>query len=59
MGPVEALKLALAREVKSIELYEKFMREFPAAKDIFSFLMGEEEKHRQLIEKKINELTKY
>lgn len=58
MGPVEALKLALAREVKSIELYEKFMRQFPVAKKTFSFLMGEEEKHKQLIEKKIVELRK-
>jgi rubrerythrin len=59
MGPIEALKLALSREVKSIELYEKFMRDFPVARDTFSFLMGEEEKHKQLIEKKISELRKY
>lgn len=58
MGPVEALKLALDREIKSIELYEKFMKQFPVAKEIFSFLMGEEEKHKQLIEKKIIELRK-
>lgn len=56
MGPIEALKLALSREVKSIELYDKFMRQFPVAKDTFSFLMVEEEKHKQLIEKKIVEL---
>ncbi len=56
MGPIEALNLALSKEVTSIELYDKFSRDFPVAKDTFLFLMGEEEKHKQLIEKKIVEL---
>jgi len=58
MGPIEALKLALSKEAEAIELYERFSREFPVAKDTFMFLMGEEEKHKQLIEKKIVELRK-
>ncbi len=59
MGPMEALKLALSQEVKAIELYERFTRELPVAKDTFLFLMTEEGKHKQLIEKKIAELKNY
>lgn len=58
MGPIEALNLALAKEKESIELYQKFSTEHQIAKDIFLFLMNEEYKHKQLIEKKISELTK-
>ncbi|MDP2940680.1 MAG: hypothetical protein Q8N85_00265 [Candidatus Omnitrophota bacterium] len=53
MGPMEALELALNREKQSIKLYEKFARQFSVAKDTFLFLMGEEEKHQQLIEKEM------
>lgn len=56
MGPMEALELALNKEKQSIKLYEKFTVQFPAAKDTFTFLMGEEQKHQQLIEKKMVEL---
>ncbi len=58
MGPIEALKLALSKEVEAIEMYSKFSTEYPIAKEIFIFLTGEEQKHKQLIEKKIYELTK-
>ena len=57
MGPVEALKVALGKEIEALELYQKFSNEFPAAKDIFLFLIGEESKHKVMIEKKIVELT--
>jgi rubrerythrin len=56
MGPAEALELALSKEKDSISLYEKFYNDFPAAKDTFLFLLNEEQKHRQIIEKKIVEL---
>ncbi len=59
MGPVEALRLALSKEMESIKMYEEFSRDFPAARDIFLFLMEEEGKHKHLIEKKIHEITKY
>ncbi|MDD5565268.1 MAG: ferritin family protein [Candidatus Omnitrophica bacterium] len=59
MGPVEALKLALGEENKAIALYEQFNREHPQLNDIFLFLINEEHKHRNLLEKKISELTKY
>jgi len=57
MIPVEALELALKREEDSITMYQKFAGEFPVAKEIFIFLLNEEEKHKQLIRKKIQELT--
>ena len=59
MGPVEALKLALGKEVEAMEMYTKFAPEYTAARDTFEFLIGEETKHKLLIEKKILELTKY
>ena len=59
MGPVEALKIAVSKEAESIELYQKLSEEHPVAKDMFLFLMNEEEKHVKLIENKISELTKY
>jgi len=59
MGPIEALKLALTKEIEAAELYQKFSSDYPVAKDIFLFLMNEEEKHKKLIEKKIQELSKY
>lgn len=59
MGPVDALKFALTKELGSLELYKKLNTEHPSLKDIFLFLINEEEKHKQLIEKKIQELTKY
>lgn len=57
MGPVEALRLALAREEASIELYRRFAIEHKVAEEIFNFLFNEENKHKVLIEKKIAELT--
>jgi len=59
MTPVEALKLALAKEKEAIEMYGKFSIEHPAIKDLLLELQNEEYKHKQLIEKKIAELTRY
>lgn len=58
MGPVEALELALEKEVEATQLYQRLANEYPIAKDIFSFLIGEEEKHQKLIKNKITELVK-
>ncbi len=58
MGPVEALKLALSKEIEAAETYKKFSIQYSNVRDIFEFLQGEEEKHRKLIEKRIYELTK-
>ncbi len=59
MDCLEALNLALSKEIETREIYRRYSGEYTVAKDIFLFLMGEEEKHKQLIEKKIVELTKY
>jgi len=56
MGPVEALELALRYEVDAKNMYEKLYGQFPEVKELFLFLMNEEEKHQKLIEKKISEL---
>jgi rubrerythrin len=58
MIPIEALKLALGEEAKAIALYEKLSIEHPTLKDVFAFLVGEEQKHKQLLENKISELTR-
>ncbi|NQT23374.1 MAG: hypothetical protein HQ579_08085 [Candidatus Omnitrophica bacterium] len=59
MGPVEALKLALSKEEEAIDIYGKLSIEHPAIKELLVELRNEEYKHKQLIEKKIVELTKY
>jgi len=56
MGPVEALELALAKEIEAVKIYETFAFKYPETNEIFTFLMNEEEKHKQLIEKRIVEL---
>ena len=58
MIPLEALKIALIEEMKSLVLYEKMSKEHPAIQEICEFLIDEETKHIKLIEKKIHELSK-
>jgi len=58
MGPVDALRLALSKEKGSIELYTQLNLEHPGLKEFFLFLINEEEKHKQLIKKKIQEITR-
>ena len=52
----EALKLALSKEQDAVVAYKKLLAEHPALKDLFYFLLNEEEKHVAMIEKKIAEL---
>jgi rubrerythrin len=58
MIEIEALQLALSRERQSIKTYEKLLVEHPRLKELFSFLITEEQKHAAMIEKKIVELTR-
>lgn len=58
MGPIEALELAVSKETEARDMYEKFIYQYPETKEIFTFLMNEEEKHKQLIEKRIAELRR-
>ena len=59
MGPVEALELALRKEIEAKELYTQLSIKFPEIKDIFIFLANEEEKHRKAIEERISKLTRF
>ena len=59
MTPVEALEIALSKEKEAIEMYGKLSIEHSVIKDLLLELQNEEHKHKQLIEKKIAELTKY
>lgn len=58
MVPVEALKLALSKESASIELYKRLSIEHTALAELFQFLINEEYKHKQMLEKKIEEITR-
>ena len=55
---IEALKLALSKEQGAVVVYKKLLAEHPALKDLFYFLLNEEQKHVVMIEKKIAELYK-
>lgn len=57
MGPVEALEMALVKEIAARDLYQEFSIKFPAVRDTFLFLLGEEEKHKKLIEQRIAQLS--
>ena len=54
----EALELALSKEKEAVESYKKLLVEHPSLKDLFYFLLNEEEKHVAMVEKKIAELYK-
>jgi rubrerythrin len=56
MVAIDALKIALAKEKEAVEVYKKLMIQHPVLKDLFDFLINEEEKHVVMIEKKISEL---
>ncbi|MBU0503615.1 MAG: hypothetical protein ABH882_05295 [Candidatus Omnitrophota bacterium] len=58
MIPIEALRIALTEEAKAIALYRKLSLEHNSIREVFDFLITEEEKHQQLLENKIIELTK-
>lgn len=58
MGPVEALKFALSKEIEAIEVYTRLSIENPTLKDTFDFLVTEEQKHKKFFEQKIYELTR-
>ncbi len=59
MTATEALKVALSKEEASINLYRDLAAKHSEIKELLSSLLNEEEKHKQLIEKKIYEITHY
>lgn len=58
MIEIEALKFALAKEQNSVKVYTKLLGENPGLKDLFYFLLNEEEKHVAMIEQKLAGLYK-
>ena len=56
MVPLEALAIALEKEKASVKLYNRYYADYPELKEMLLFLINEEEKHQQLIEKKMMEL---
>jgi len=58
MIDVEALKIALSKEMDAIETYQEMLVKHPNLTELLSFLLTEEQKHRKLIEAKIVELTR-
>ena len=55
-SPLEALKIALQREIETYEMYKKAAEvvDDQSAKKMFEFLAREEIKHRKLLEDEIN-----
>jgi rubrerythrin len=58
MTDVEMLRMALGEEEKAIKLYEGMMRDHPNLKDLLFELVSSEQRHKQVIEKKISEMTR-
>lgn len=56
MIDIEVLRLALSMEKDAIRIYQKLSVEHPNLKDLLSLLVIEEQKHKELIEKKIAQL---
>lgn len=54
----QALEMALGKENNAVEQYRQLSVQHPQLRDLFEFLMNEEEKHAVLIQKKIAELYK-
>lgn len=52
----EGLEMALDKEKAAIQMYKQLSVKYSAMRDLFEFLMNEEEKHASLIKKKISEL---
>jgi rubrerythrin len=58
INPLEALNLALARELEAVKTYEKLSNECSFAKETFLMLVDEERRHVKLIEDLISRLPK-
>jgi len=59
MTPIEILKMALSKEEAAIKLYDNLAKENQAVRDLLLTFKDEEYKHKNLLEKKIAEYTKY
>ncbi|MDD5130171.1 MAG: ferritin family protein [Candidatus Omnitrophica bacterium] len=57
MIEAEVLKLALAKEEDAIKAYQGMLIKYPSLRELLSYLVTEEQKHKKLIEKKIADLS--
>ncbi len=57
MTPVEVLRIAITKETDAVEFYRAMSMQYPEIRELLLFLMNEEEKHRQVIEKRMSEIT--
>lgn len=55
MVDIEVLKIALSKEEEAIETYQRMLSDHPNLKDLPSFLVTEDQKHKIMIEKKVKE----
>ena len=58
MTDVEVLRIALGEEEKAIKLYQGMLAEHPNLRDMLLGLISAEQMHKQVLEKKISELTR-
>jgi len=58
MTSVEALRIAATKEKTAVQFYSNMVSRYPEIKELLLFLMNEEEKHCQLIEKKIADIMR-
>lgn len=58
MTDVEMLRLALGEEEKAIKLYQGMLANYPNLRELLLGLVSSEQKHKQLIEARISELTR-
>jgi rubrerythrin len=58
MTDVEMLRIALGEEEKAIKLYQGMLEKYPNLKDLLSTLIAAEQGHKNLIGKKIADLTR-
>lgn len=58
MIDMEVLQLALLKEEDAIKTYQELLNKHPNLKDLLSFLITEEQKHKKLIKQKIVELRR-
>ena len=50
MAPLEALEIALSKEIEAAEFYQKMAIQHSEIRELFTTLASVEQKHKQLIE---------
>ena len=53
MGPMEALEIALSKEIEAAEFYKKMAIQHSEIRDLFTELSNVEQKHKKMVEAEI------